>query len=49
MTRDKKAQAELKNLGWDLFVIWQCEMKDLENLKLNLKRFIEGDEKTEHE
>lgn len=49
MARDKKTQAELKNAGWDFLVIWQCEMKDLEKLQVNLKRFLEGEENTDHD
>ena len=49
MARDKKTQAELKNSGWDFLVIWQCEMKDLEKLQVNLKRFLEGEENADHE
>lgn len=48
MARDKKTQAELKNSGWDFLVIWQCEMKDLEKLQVNLKRFLEGEENADH-
>lgn len=49
MARDKKTQAELKNSGWDFLVIWQCEMKDLEKLQVNLKQFLESEENTDHE
>ncbi|WP_213378867.1 very short patch repair endonuclease [Allochromatium tepidum] len=49
MARDKKAQAELKNSGWDLLVIWQCEMKDLEKLRRNLNQFIKGEEIAEND
>src|SRR5690606_22404406 len=40
--RDKQNLAELKGLGWDTVVIWQCEMKDLAALECRLVSFIEG-------
>ncbi len=46
--RDKNTQAELKKLGWDFLVIWQCEMKDVGKLQENLQHFLRGEE-TEHE
>lgn len=27
VSRDKKTEAELKALGWNLIVIWECELK----------------------
>lgn len=38
--RDEETQAKLKSLGWDVLVIWQCEMRDLENLRRNIKGFL---------
>ncbi len=38
--RDEETQAKLKSLGWDVLVIWQCEMRDLENLRRNIKEFL---------
>jgi len=28
VARDKKNQHELKNLGWKVIVVWQCELKN---------------------
>ncbi len=28
IVRDKKNQHELKNLGWKVIVVWQCELKN---------------------
>ena len=43
--RDKYVQDELKQLGWNVIVIWQCELKDQDKLikelcnKLNVLSF----------
>jgi DNA mismatch endonuclease, patch repair protein len=30
--RDKRNQEELKTLGWNVIVLWECELKDLNRL-----------------
>lgn len=42
MKRDKASVNKLQELGWDVLVVWTCEMKDTENLKNKLFSFIEG-------
>lgn len=27
VVRDKRIESELKNLGWNLIVVWECELK----------------------
>lgn len=39
--RDKRAQQALVNMGWQVLVIWQCEMK---NLKKILNAFLNDNE-----
>jgi DNA mismatch endonuclease (patch repair protein) len=39
--RDKEHLRELKNLGWDCLIIWECEVKDLDNLAKVLKDFLQ--------
>lgn len=41
VNRDKRNYNELSNLGWQVLVIWQCEMKKDDDILLNkLTRFI---------
>ncbi len=41
--RDIQNQGELDRLGWRSFVIWECELKDLEGLKYRISTFLEGE------
>jgi len=43
--RDKKTQQELKNLGWKVIIVWQCELK---NKKLRAKKLKEIEEKIQN-
>lgn len=36
--RDARNKAELENLGWRVMTIWECELKDMENLRDKLKQ-----------
>lgn len=36
--RDKKNIQALKKLGWKPFVVWECELKDLDRLQKKLKK-----------
>jgi DNA mismatch endonuclease (patch repair protein) len=38
--RDKKLQKELKILGWDIMIVWECQLKDVENLAKKLRIFL---------
>jgi len=38
--RDKNVRKELKRSGWDIMVIWQCEIKDSEKLQRKLTKFL---------
>ena len=40
MERDKKNQKELKKLGWQYLIIWQCELKNLTKLSLKIFKFL---------
>lgn len=35
--RDRRVQQELKDLGWRIIIIWQCEIKDLDKLLEKIK------------
>ncbi len=39
--RDAENQLKLKELGWDVLIAWECEMKDRSALKARLGRFLE--------
>jgi len=34
--RDRRVQAELRELGWWVHVIWECELRDAESRKVRL-------------
>ncbi len=38
--RDTANQRTLLNLGWDVLVLWECELKDQDQLSLRLKNFL---------
>lgn len=40
VNRDLKAIGELERSGWNVLVIWQCELKDLPVLKMKIEAFI---------
>jgi len=35
--RDKKNYNELREMGWNVFIIWECQVKDIEELKKNIR------------
>ena len=39
--RDRRTRRELKKLGWESFVVWECWTKDEEKLEKKLRRFLE--------
>lgn len=40
--RDKRSAANLKQLGWSVLIVWECEMKDRDKLTNRLLRFLGG-------
>jgi DNA mismatch endonuclease (patch repair protein) len=38
--RDACHQAELKAIGWDVLVVWECELKDAEAFSERLQSFL---------
>ncbi len=38
--RDKRRVRELRRMGWQVLVVWQCELKDSGKLKRKLDRFL---------
>lgn len=41
--RDRKNQKELRQQGWNVIVVWECETKDLSELAANLFELIDRD------
>lgn len=40
--RDSENQAKLTEQGWGVLVIWECQLKETEELKLCIRAFLEG-------
>jgi len=40
--RDLSAQAELRASGWDVLVVWECELRDSTLLTEKLRSFLAG-------
>jgi len=41
--RDEANQAAILALGWRFMIVWECELKDIENLASKIQSFLEGD------
>lgn len=39
--RDQRQQRELREMGWDYLVIWECQVKNLDMLASRVKTFLE--------
>ena len=39
--RDAENQNRLREMGWDVLVIWECEMKDRDALQARITTFLE--------
>lgn len=42
IARDELNVKNLKEAGWDVLIVWTCEVKDLDNLKNKLLSFLEN-------
>jgi len=38
--RDEKNVKKLEEMGWKVYVVWQCEIKNIKNLELELISFL---------
>lgn len=38
--RDEKNLASLSNMGWEVLVIWECQLKDLEKVEADVIAFL---------
>lgn len=41
MARDARARAELEAQGWRVLVVWECEIKNPDDLAAKLRAFLE--------
>ena len=39
--RDKAVLKELDSMNWQVFVVWECELKDRDKLAKRIKSFME--------
>lgn len=39
--RDAEAWKKLEEAGWSVFIIWECEVRDLANLERMLRKFLD--------
>lgn len=40
--RDRRKEGELRELGWDVCTVWECETHNLERLELRLRDWLGG-------
>ena len=40
--RDARNLQQLRSLGWDVLVVWQCDLTDMDRLLTQLVRFVDG-------
>src|SRR5690606_20183956 len=43
--RDQRNCQRLEKLGWDVLVIWECQMKNLEDVARIVTAFLNGDDR----
>ena len=39
--RDTRHQERLREMGWDILVIWQCQLKDIQKIKQAISKMME--------
>lgn len=39
--RDLRNQSELRDHGWDVLVVWECELREAEELSRRIREFLE--------
>ncbi|WP_255341784.1 very short patch repair endonuclease [Jiella marina] len=45
VARDARHQAALEAMGWKVLVVWECELVDKEQVKNELRHFLEDNER----
>ncbi len=38
--RDRRVRRQLRALGWDVMVVWECQLADLDRLEQRIRRFL---------
>ena len=38
--RDRRAAGLLRREGWDVLVVWECELRDVEKIERKIKKFL---------
>lgn len=38
--RDRRRQQEIRALGWSVLVVWECELKKIEEVESRLRSFL---------
>ena len=41
--RDQRNRRKLRALGWRVFVVWECQLTDLDRVALKVRNFLEQD------
>ena len=41
--RDRESQAKLRNMGWDVLVVWECQTADTDHIRNTLLSFLKED------
>lgn len=41
VNRDRRNEAELRTAGWRVLIIWECETKNVDQLRDRLERFLD--------
>jgi len=41
VNRDKQHLKQLKENGWEVFIVWECETKDMDKLKKILNKMLQ--------
>lgn len=40
--RDMKSESSLRDAGWDVLTIWECELNDITRLKTRIRGFLDA-------
>jgi DNA mismatch endonuclease (patch repair protein) len=38
--RDRKVRNSLRKLGWNILIVWQCDLKNEKNIQAQIKNFL---------
>jgi DNA mismatch endonuclease (patch repair protein) len=45
---DDQVQAQLRQLGWESLVVWECQLRDMEMLTSTISEFLNGEKNEFH-